>query len=124
MVSVSREEVCVVSRDDVEAMAGSLAQPLIRLAYLLTGDPDEAQDVVQAVFLKPLAGDLEDVRDLGAYARRAVVNEVQLASTSADSVSEVTAQARRPIVAGGWVTGTCDRDSGRSSAAPPITNFA
>ncbi|WP_418060889.1 RNA polymerase sigma factor [Pimelobacter simplex] len=66
----------MAERVDVGALAESLGQPLVRLAYGLTGDGDEAQDVVQAVFVKLLAADLTGVRDLGSYARRGVVNEV------------------------------------------------
>jgi RNA polymerase sigma factor (sigma-70 family) len=63
-------------RADAHALAATLGDPLIRLAYVLTGDGEEAQDVVQAVFLKLLTSDLGRVENLQAYARRAVTNEV------------------------------------------------
>ncbi len=47
--------------------------PLLRLALLLTGSRDQAEDVVQAVFTTayPRWGDIDEPR---AYLRRAVVN--------------------------------------------------
>jgi len=64
------------NRATVEGLADALGQALVRLAFILTGDSDEAQDVAQSVFLRLLSSDLSNVLDLEAYARRAVVNEV------------------------------------------------
>lgn len=73
--SVGDKEVSVLDRRDVEGLAESQGPALIRLAYVLTGDGDEAQDLVQSVFVRLLQADLSRVEDLGAYARRAIANE-------------------------------------------------
>jgi len=70
------EGVALMVRQDIEAFAETKGTPLVRLAFVLTGDGDEARDVVQAVFLRLLRADLVRVADLTAYARRAVFNEV------------------------------------------------
>ena len=66
-----------------EADSGRLAElyrqhaaEAIRLAYLLTGDRNQAEDLVQDAFVK-LAGHLVHLRDPGAfdaYLRRTIVN--------------------------------------------------
>lgn len=48
---------------------------LVALAYLMTGNRETAQDVVHDVFARLLGLDVNDVENLRAYARRAVVNE-------------------------------------------------
>lgn len=47
-----------------------------RLAYLLTGDPDLAEDLTQEAFIKLVGrfGDLRDPEAFGAYLRKTVVN--------------------------------------------------
>src|SRR6266566_9470783 len=55
---------------------GRHAPGAVRLAYLLTGDPALAEDLVQDAFVK-LAGRLAHLRDpeaFDAYLRRTVVN--------------------------------------------------
>lgn len=47
---------------------------LVALAYVLTGSQESAQDAVHEVVERMLARDLANVRDLNAYARRAVTN--------------------------------------------------
>jgi RNA polymerase sigma-70 factor (sigma-E family) len=48
----------------------------VRLAYLLTSDPDQAEDIVADAFTKVyVRWKRGDVRDVGAYLRRAVANE-------------------------------------------------
>ena len=48
----------------------------VRLAYLLTSDPDQAEDVVSEAFAKVYVKWCKGgVRDVGAYIRRAVANE-------------------------------------------------
>jgi RNA polymerase sigma factor (sigma-70 family) len=47
---------------------------LVGLAYVLTGSREAAQDAVHDVVERILARDLSKVRDLNAYARRAVTN--------------------------------------------------
>ena len=48
----------------------------VRLAYLLTSDPDQAEDIVADAFTKVyVRWKKGEVRDVGAYLRRAVANE-------------------------------------------------
>jgi RNA polymerase sigma-70 factor (sigma-E family) len=48
----------------------------VRLAYLLTSDADQAEDIVAEAFAKVYARwSKGEVRDVGAYLRRAVANE-------------------------------------------------
>jgi RNA polymerase sigma-70 factor (sigma-E family) len=48
----------------------------VRLAYLLVSDPHQAEDVVSEAFAKVyVRWQRGDVRDVGAYVRRAVANE-------------------------------------------------
>jgi RNA polymerase sigma-70 factor (sigma-E family) len=48
----------------------------VRLAYLLTSDPHQAEDIVAEAFAKVyVRWQRGDVRDVGAYLRRAVANE-------------------------------------------------
>lgn len=65
----------MLERRDVESLAEAQGAALIRLAYVLTGDGEEAQDLVQTVFMRLLQADLSRVGDLGAYARRSIANE-------------------------------------------------
>lgn len=48
---------------------------LVALAYLLTGNPETAEDVVHDVVERLLTRDLGAVDDFHAYARRAVINQ-------------------------------------------------
>lgn len=63
-------------RHDIEAWATTLGGPLVRLAFVMTGDGDEAQDVVQTVFLRLMGATPASIENPQAYARRAVANEV------------------------------------------------
>lgn len=63
-------------RRDIEGLAATLGDSLVRLAFVLTGDGDEAQDVVQTVFVKLMSIDLAAIENPAGYARRAVANEV------------------------------------------------
>lgn len=66
-----------VSRPTLEAAFTAHHHQAVRLAYLLCGDRDQAEDVVAAVWLK-VHRRLEsgaELDDVGAYVRRAVVNE-------------------------------------------------
>lgn len=67
----------VVPRGDTfDARYRDEAPGAMRLAYLLTGDPVLAEDIVHDAFVR-VAGRLRSIRDhdaFGAYLRRAVVN--------------------------------------------------
>jgi RNA polymerase sigma-70 factor (sigma-E family) len=65
-----------VDRDRLGEMYVRFAPGGIRLAYLMTGDREVAEDLVQEAFIR-FVGRLHSVRDLGAfdaYLRRTVVN--------------------------------------------------
>ena len=65
-----------MSRDRVSAFVAEHGDGLLRFAFLLTGGRcAEAEDLVQTVLLRMLERDLSGVGSLGAYARRALVNE-------------------------------------------------
>ena len=59
----------------VEAVYRSSWLALTRLAYLLVGDRNEAEDIVQTVFTTAAAR-WESIEEPAAYLRRAVVNRV------------------------------------------------
>lgn len=61
---------------DVGAWADSAGDSLIRLAFVLTNDGEEARDVVQAVLLKMMRVPWESIENPLAYARRSITNEV------------------------------------------------
>jgi RNA polymerase sigma-70 factor (sigma-E family) len=63
-------------RDRLEELYVRFAPEGIRLAYLMTGDREVAEDLVQEAFIR-FVGRFHSVRDLGAldaYLRRTVVN--------------------------------------------------
>jgi RNA polymerase sigma-70 factor (sigma-E family) len=65
-----------VDQDRLGEMYVRFAPGGIRLAYLMTGDREVAEDIVQEAFVR-FVGRLHSVRDLGAfdaYLRRTVVN--------------------------------------------------
>jgi RNA polymerase sigma factor (sigma-70 family) len=59
----------------LETVYRSSRPALTRLAYLLVGDRDEAEDIVQTVFATA-ASRWETINDPPAYLRRAVINRV------------------------------------------------
>jgi RNA polymerase sigma factor (sigma-70 family) len=59
----------------VEDLARTHGQSLVAFAYVLSGDPDDAQDIVQAVFGRLLRLERFEASDPVAYARRAITNE-------------------------------------------------
>ncbi|MFC5730888.1 MULTISPECIES: sigma-70 family RNA polymerase sigma factor [Nocardioides] len=60
----------------VAELASTRGQDLITLAYLLTGDGDEAEDIVQAVLARLLgSSSIARATNPFAYAKRAVTNE-------------------------------------------------
>jgi RNA polymerase sigma-70 factor (sigma-E family) len=76
-----REVFLVVSDSEprfADFMAASWAR-LYRTAYLLTGDPHEAEDLLQTVLAKTCVrwGSIRDKRAAEAYVRRGLAREVQ-----------------------------------------------
>ena len=67
-----------MTRDDdrFTEFFGANQQRALRLAYLLTGDRQLAEDIAAEAFARVLARWSDDIRDPGAYLRRAVVNTV------------------------------------------------
>jgi RNA polymerase sigma-70 factor (sigma-E family) len=62
--------------DSFAAVFNAHHKQAVRLAYLLTSDPHQAEDVVAEAFAKVyVRWQRGDVRDVGAYLRRAVANE-------------------------------------------------
>ena len=57
----------------IEEVYRSLSGSLVRLAYLLVGDREEARDIVQTVFASA-SGRWDSIDDPPVYLRRAVVN--------------------------------------------------
>lgn len=79
--TTTREQVLTLARarpdhGEFAAVFNEHHRAAVRLAYLLTSDPDQAEDVVAEAFTKVYrrwrSG---DIRDVGAYVRRAVANE-------------------------------------------------
>jgi RNA polymerase sigma-70 factor (sigma-E family) len=66
------------AHDEISALYAAVTPRFVRLAYLLTADQGFAEDVVQEAFIKVASrlGRLRDPNAVGAYLRRAVVNEV------------------------------------------------
>lgn len=62
--------------DQIARLARDHGDALVRYAFLLTRDADDAQDAVQAVLARLLANPTRP-QNLKAYARKAVLNEVQ-----------------------------------------------
>lgn len=63
----------------MDALVGARGDALKRYAYLLCGDADAADDLVQEALVRALAGTRrvpDDPRDLESYVRRAMVNLV------------------------------------------------
>jgi RNA polymerase sigma-70 factor (sigma-E family) len=63
-------------RESFAAVFNAHHRQAVRLAYLLTSDPHQAEDVVADAFAKVyVRWQRGEVRDVGAYLRRAVANE-------------------------------------------------
>lgn len=62
--------------DDFDQYVATRGQALLRLAYVLTGDPSDAEDVVQDVLARALPrwSRIIDAEDPDAYLRRMLVN--------------------------------------------------
>lgn len=65
----------LAATDEVENLARAHGRSLIAFAYVLSGDAELAQDLVQTVLGKMLGVDHVKVADPVAYARRAITNE-------------------------------------------------
>jgi RNA polymerase sigma-70 factor (sigma-E family) len=65
-----------VREEDFSLVFNAHHRQAVRLAYLLVSDPDQAEDVVSEAFAKVYVRWRKgEVRDVGAYLRRAVANE-------------------------------------------------
>jgi RNA polymerase sigma-70 factor (sigma-E family) len=65
-----------VDRESFATVFNAHHRQAVRLAYLLTSDPHQAEDVAAEAFAKVYARWKKgEVRDVGAYLRRAVANE-------------------------------------------------
>jgi RNA polymerase sigma-70 factor (sigma-E family) len=65
-----------VDRDSFATVFNAHHRQAVRLAYLLTSDPHQAEDVAAEAFAKVyVRWQRGEVRDVGAYLRRAVANE-------------------------------------------------
>ncbi len=58
----------------LEELVATQGQSLLRTALMLTGDLDDAQDLLQVTLVRLLGRDLDGVRSLPAYAHRTLVN--------------------------------------------------
>jgi RNA polymerase sigma factor (sigma-70 family) len=74
----------------IEEVYRSLSGSLVRLAYLLVGDREEARDIVQSVFASA-SRRWDTIDDPHAYLRRAVVNRAN------DSHRKAFRLARHPL---------------------------
>ncbi|MGZ4766977.1 MAG: RNA polymerase sigma factor [Ilumatobacteraceae bacterium] len=74
----------------IDEVYRSLSGSLVRLAYLLVGDREEARDIVQSVFASA-SRRWEAIDDPHAYLRRAVVNRAN------DSHRKAFRLARHPL---------------------------
>ncbi|MEP7054408.1 MAG: SigE family RNA polymerase sigma factor [Actinomycetota bacterium] len=79
VLSCDREEQALNARDDqsfTEYVTGHGAG-LLRIAYLLTGNRDTAQELVQSVLARALLrwGRITQFENIDAYLRRALINE-------------------------------------------------
>ena len=75
-MGVMGESVEVMNDPDLEALYASERSGLVRLAFLMTGSIETAEDVVQAAWTKALPR-LGAADRPGAYVRTAVVNEAR-----------------------------------------------
>ena len=73
---VMEESAQVVTGPDVEALYASERVGLVRLAFLMTGSIETAEDVVQSAWVNVLPR-LVEATTPGAYLRTAVVNEAR-----------------------------------------------
>ncbi|MDP9223821.1 MAG: SigE family RNA polymerase sigma factor [Actinomycetota bacterium] len=76
MLSAKVDRVAVVHKSGIGELYVQHADAAVRLAYLLTGDREVAEDLVQDAFVR-LAGRLVHLRDAGAfdaYLRTTIVN--------------------------------------------------
>jgi RNA polymerase sigma factor (sigma-70 family) len=80
--------------EQIEEVYRSLSGPLVRLAYLLVGDREDAKDIVQSVFASA-SHRWDAIDDPQAYLRRAVVNRAN------DSHRKAFRRARHPLPIGG-----------------------
>jgi RNA polymerase sigma-70 factor (sigma-E family) len=87
----------------VEALFDEQYPGLCRLAWLMVGDRDRAEEVVMEAFLRTFVawGRIRDVERAGAYLRRAVVNQsrtrARRQSTEGRANARLSGRARPPV---------------------------
>jgi RNA polymerase sigma factor (sigma-70 family) len=87
----------------IEEVYRSLSGPLVRLAYLLVSDREEARDIVQAAFASA-SRRWDAIEDPHAYLRRAVVNRAN------DAHRKAFRRARLPQLVNHHQTGEPELD--------------
>lgn len=73
--SVGRNQLADREVQDLGDFVAANLNALLRLAFVLCGDSDEARDIVQSVLLRLQERDLTAVENLAAFATRATTNE-------------------------------------------------
>lgn len=97
---------------DMADFAALHGQGLLRFAFVLTRDPDTAQDVVQTVLERMLVRGSGELHEPLAYARRAVANEI---------ISNQRKHMRRERILGRLrVSGQYDSEEGHVDAKEAI----
>jgi RNA polymerase sigma factor (sigma-70 family) len=87
----------------IEEVYRSLLAPLVRLAYLLVGDREDARDIVQAAFASA-SRRWDTIDDPPAYLRRTVLNRAN------DLHRRAFRRAKHPLPAAGDHTGEPELD--------------
>src|SRR4051812_23398532 len=73
---------------------------VFRAAYRITGNPDDAEDVLQTVFLRMLkrAGDAEPVGNMASFLHRAAVNAALDLVRSKQNIRNVPLDDLEPVL--------------------------
>jgi RNA polymerase sigma factor (sigma-70 family) len=70
------QQVITVSASGVDTLYGELAPGLVRWAFVLTGSPELAEEIVQEAFLA-LHANHERIEDPTAYVKQVVINQAR-----------------------------------------------